>query len=141
MPVFSYAFIQKDNKLYSYLKRNSNNQPFFDMVIFNEKNYIIADNEQIIKKWCDETSFCPSFDTVDFLFVIPLDSSLKISKGDPYVKSGWNKKTISLFLEKATENGNISGSIENGIMIDGTEYRLIRYSAEELPDLKITLDK
>ena len=136
MPVFSYAFIQKNNKLYSLLKRSDNGQPFFDMVLFNEDNYLCVDEKNLWGKWKQETSFCSSIDTVDFVFIIPETSLLKIPKGNVTIKNGWNKETITKLMNKVIGNERISGDIDKEFTIESTPYSVIRYSSDSLPDNK-----
>lgn len=134
MPVFSYAFIQKNDKLYSYLKRKSDNQPFFDLVMFNEDKFLYVDDKNLWEKWKKETSFCESIDTVDFIFTLPENSLLSIPKGNTVVKNGWDKETIHKLLNKSVGKERISGSLDKGITIEGNSYKIIHYSSDKLPD-------
>lgn len=134
MPVFSYAFIQKNDKLYSYLKRKSENQPFFDLVMFNEDKYLSVDDKNLWEKWKEETSFCDSIDTVDFIFALPDNSLLNIPKGNTVVKNGWDRETIHKLLNKSIGKERISGSLDKGITIEGNPYKIVHYSSDKLPD-------
>ena len=133
MPVFSYAFIQNGERLYSFLRRNFEGKPYFDDVLFYEKNYLNVKDNEIWKLWKNETSFCSSIDKVDFVFVVPVDSSLNI-KHSVQFESTWSKSAIEELLRQKVKNENISGTIDNKLFIKGKEYRILRYSSNTLPD-------
>lgn len=132
MPVFSYAFVQFQDKLYSFLKRTYEGKAFFDEVLFGEQNYISIQRTDIWEIWKKESSFCPSIDTVDFIFLIPTDSKLSVLQR-PSAKSAWKKEEVMQFLQQKLKHVEISGSLDGGLSIQNRPYKIIRYLSDTLP--------
>ena len=131
MRVFSYAFFQKKDKVYSYLKRNNTDagRPFFDMVMFNECEYLNVDDEELWEKWETETSFFKQMDRKDFIFIVPLDTSLPIPKNESSSKTKWSKDDVNNFLNNIVGSSRILGDIDNIFSIEGIRYRIFYYTS------------
>lgn len=134
MPIFSYSFIQKKDRLYSYLKRKNEGQPFFDLVMFNESEYLILSDTDIWRKWREETCFCDSIDLVDFVFILQADADFFIPKNGVYFKTSWSNDDIKKLINDIMNNACISGSIDNDFSIGGVLYKVIRYTSKTLPN-------
>lgn len=135
MPVFSYAFFQIDDRIYSFLKREHDRHYRFDKVLFNEDDYLSVNDKELWLRWKEETSFCDSIDTNDFVFILPSDSVLRVNNvpGSASMTT-WNRENIRKFLDDKIGNSNISGTLDKGLLINNIQYKVVRYVSENLPD-------
>jgi len=134
MPVFSYAFFQIDDRIYSFLKRDYDRHYRFDKVLFNEDDSLSVYDKELWVRWKDETSYCDSIDTIDFVFILPSDSALRVNNfSDSSCKTAWNRENIRKFLDDKVGNSNISGTLDKGLMINNKQYKVIRYVSDKLP--------
>lgn len=135
MPVFSYAFFQIDDRIYSFLKRDYDRHYRFDKVLFNEDDSLSVYDKELWMRWKNETSFCELIDTIDFVFILPSDSVLRVKNISGTVsQTTWNRENIRKFLDDKIGNRNISGTLDKGLVINNTQYKVVRYISENLPD-------
>ena len=135
MPVFSYAFFQIDDRIYSFLKRDYDRHYRFDKVLFNEDDSLSVYDKELWMRWKNETSFCELIDTIDLVCILPSDSVLRVKNISGTVsQTTWNRENIRKFLDDKIGNRNISGTLDKGLVINNTQYKVVRYISENLPD-------
>ncbi|MCM1506022.1 MAG: hypothetical protein NC177_02650 [Ruminococcus flavefaciens] len=121
MPDLRYAFVQLNNNIHCFLKRNNN---IFDRVIFDDKNFLRANDLDFWKKWARETAFCESMDIADLLFILPEKTNFPYKIIHSPVGTSWTENALKSFISQKIGFNNISGAVFSSLKICGVPYRM-----------------
>lgn len=133
--IFTYAFVQKDQKVYSYLIRKNGT---IDQLLFGDKPSLEIHYPDFWEKWKQEASYVDNLDSADFLFLVPKASTISMTMTSCSFGTVWTQQFIDRFLKNAIGEKYISGNSSSSFAIDGMPYSIIIYKSNNLPSFHTT---
>lgn len=131
--IFTYAFVQKGQKVYSYLIRKNGT---IDQLLFGDKASLEIDHPEFWEQWKQEASYVDNLDSPDFLFLVPKASTVSMTMYSCSLGTVWTQQFIDRFLKNVIGEKYISGSKSSSFAIDGTPYSMIVYKSNSLPSFQ-----
>lgn len=131
--IFTYAFVQKDQKVYSYLIRKNGT---IDQLLFGDKSSLEIHYPDFWEKWKQEASYVDNLDSADFLLLVPKTSLIGMTMASCSADTVWTQQFIDRFLKNVIGEKYISGSKSSSFAIDGTPYSMIVYKSNSLPSFQ-----